>query len=339
MRRFHCERCGSELHFTDARCANCGTEIGYEPATLRLRALEAGASGTFSTVDRQQGYWRCLNAAWGCNWLVPAARGDVWCRSCRLTRGRPDTADPAAVQAWMSAEAAKRRVVHQLDGLGLPVQGRTTDSAQGLVFDLVHVPGQSEVTGHRLGVITLDLTEANDLHRAAMQTALAESFRTLIGHLRHELGHYYMAELVRSPQEHDEFRSLFGDERADYAGALQRHYERPNGNWRADGFITSYAGAHPIEDWAETFAHYLAIRDGVETMVEHGLRTGADAEPAADWTGCVAAWQRVVQAMNAVAEGLGQPAVYPIELTMAVLAKLDYLDTCVRRYGQAGDAQ
>ena len=51
--------------------------------------------------------WRCLNAPWGCNWMLPAAEGAIWCRSCRLTRGRPDAARPDAITAWSYAETAK----------------------------------------------------------------------------------------------------------------------------------------------------------------------------------------------------------------------------------------
>ena len=103
------------------------------PARLRrgeqrtIRVLEPTADPAVFRIDGHDGpVWRCLNSAWGCNWTLPAASDTTWCRSCRLTRGRPDEARPDAVEAWMTAEAAKRRLVHQLDELALPIEIRST---------------------------------------------------------------------------------------------------------------------------------------------------------------------------------------------------------------------
>lgn len=316
--------------FDGQRCDRCGRPLGYLPSAVCVRTLTGDPSGTtFRASGHEVALWRCLNAAWGCNWLLEADRGNVWCRSCRLTRGRPDETDPAAVAAWASAEADKRRLVHQLDAIGLPVEGRTPATPTGLAFDLVHLPGHPGVTGHLDGVVTLDLTETDDRHRDELRRALTEQYRTVIGHLRHEIGHYYWTGLVAGGPTIDAFRALFGDERSDYGRALRRHYGSAAPPWDPVTHITTYAGAHPLEDWAETFAHYLHIEDATDTASAQGLSVAPDrATPPGErgWgddpRATIRRWQRLVGAANAVGASLGAPALYPYELTGVVVDKL-----------------
>ncbi len=347
MLRFTCDRCGCELAFDAMRCGGCASPIGYDSGAHRPRALVAVGGGGFETAEHDQVLWRCLNASWGCNWLVTAGGPQVWCASCRLTRSRPDTANPDAVARWSVAESAKRRLVHQLHTMGFPLPERSGQHPDGLTFDLVHVPGEPAVTGHFEGVITLDLTEADELHRTTVRQAFGEPYRTLIGHLRHEMGHFLMADLIAAPGANELFRQHFGDPTADYAGALRRHHDTPNTGWQADGFISAYASAHPLEDWAESFAHYLHITDAVETMHAYRLAAlddspadttdPADDAPAADavgaagsrWRRDLATWRHTVPALNAITAGLGLAAIYPFELTEPVLAKLDVVDACI----------
>ena len=260
MRVFICSTCGHELQFESVACPNCASVVGYLPDRRDVVVLVADGPARHTVAGDARAHWRCLNASWGCNWMLPADMGDVWCLSCRLTRGRPDESDPAAVVAWSAAEAAKRRLVFQLGELGLPIQPRSSVAPQGLAFDLVHVPGASAVTGHDRGLITLDLSEADERHRDELRRQFGEPFRTLIGHLRHEVGHYYFAHLVSGNDDVDGFRSLFGDECTDYAAALERHYRSVGttvDEHDLSRYVTAYAAAHPLEDWAETFAHYL----------------------------------------------------------------------------------
>ena len=65
----------------------------------------------------------------------------------------------------------------------------------------------------------------------------------------------------------------------DYAAALSSHYQigAPAG-WEED-FITAYAASHPWEDWAETWAHYLQILDGLETCEGLGIEVQRIALP------------------------------------------------------------
>jgi hypothetical protein len=334
MRRFECGVCGSAISFTSSECETCGTALGFlVPAGAVVPLKEAGgATFTMSPAsiadDQPPLLWRCLNFAWGCNWMLPADAGDVWCESCRLTRGRPDETSIDAVLAWSGAEQAKRRLIYQLRTLGLPVGRPSNGNDEGVVFDLVYLPESEGVTGHRPGVVTLDLREVDDRFRESTRVSLGEADRTVIGHLRHEIGHHYWALLVGRAGAEEEFRQLFGDERSDYQSALRDHYEHP-GRVVDDDHISLYATAHPSEDWAETFAHYLHMRDGLESAAAFGLI--ADDVPTASTESMVAEWQQLTRAVNEIAVGLGHARPYPFEITSEVTAKLDFVHRQVQR--------
>jgi hypothetical protein len=266
--------------------------------------------------------------------MLPADSGDVWCRSCRLTRGRPDDARTDAVAAWASAEASKRWLIHQLDSLGLAVDHLSPDQSDGLMFDLVHLDDGAATTGYNRGVVTLDLAEADEHHRERLRWQLGETFRTVIGHLRHEAGHHYFHRLVSQSDDLAQFRAAFGDETSGYSDALAAHYANPAA-WDPSRHVTAYATAHPLEDWAETFAHYLHMRDAAETATAHGILTGhGDAD---DFAGLVGHWECVVEAVNAVAESLGVTDVYPFTATGAVLTKLAFVHQQVTKNSQRRD--
>lgn len=333
MRIFHCDRCGSVVAFDAMRCPGCGEPLGYISDDLAVRSLvQGGDAVSFHVADDDRSLWRCLNAAWGCNWMLPAASGTPWCRSCSLTRGRPDEQRTVAMGAWMSAEAAKRRVIHQLDELALPVGPRSPDLPDGLAFDLVYLPGEGGITGHLDGVVTLDLAETDEGHRSQVRRDLDETFRTVIGHLRHEIGHHYFARLVGQSDDLEQFRRLFGDERDDYAEAIERHYAGEGAAWDATRFVTAYAASHPLEDWAETFAHYLHIIDVAGTAVAHDLVPTDRAGILVDeplrtlaFADVLAAWRPINVALTAIAESLGAPALYPFDPSGVVVDKLAFV--------------
>jgi hypothetical protein len=327
-------------------CSNCASVIGYLSDRRDVVVLIPAGPATYAVAGDATILWRCLNASWGCNWMLPADQGDVWCLSCRLTRGRPNQADPAAVIAWSAAEAAKRRLVFQLGELGLPIEPRSSTVPQGLAFDLVHIPGAVGVTGHDRGLITLDLSEADERHRDELRRELGESFRTLIGHLRHEVGHYYFAHLVSQRDEIDEFRALFGDERVDYSSALDEHYRRVRtgaGIGDHGNFVTAYASAHPLEDWAETFAHYLHTRDGLQTAESRGLHAAAtgprrSGEDALSFASILQRWLPVAETINAIADGLGSPRPYPFTLSPTVVTQLAFVHGRVMAHSDRQDS-
>ncbi len=334
MRAIHCERCRATVAFDAQQCPRCRTLLGYVPRDRTIRALGTTADPAVFEVDGDDlSWWRCLNAAWGCNWMVPAAAGDIWCRSCRLTRGRPDAARPDAVQAWMTAEGAKRRLVHQLDSLALPIVARSSEAPDGLAFDLVHLDDEPAVTGHADGVVTLDLAETDDAHRDLVREQLSEQYRTVIGHLRHEIGHHYWNRLVGQSDHLAQFRELFGDERESYADAIEAHYATSTAGWDAQEFVTAYASAHPLEDWAETFAHYLHIVDVVDTADSHGFPGGDDAAAAGTPTPMVDLafdeildrWRPINTAIDDIAASLGAAPLYPFAPAGAAVDKLAFV--------------
>jgi hypothetical protein len=318
------------VRFDTSRCGNCGSLLGYLPEETLIRRVTPIDDVGFVIAGCDGTWWRCLNAAYGCNWMLPADSGDVWCRSCRLTRGRPDDARGDAVAAWSIAEASKRRLIHQLDTLGLAVEALSSEQSDGLMFDLVHLDDGGVTTGYSAGVVTLDLAEADEQHRELRRRQLGETFRTVIGHLRHEAGHHYFHRLVSQSDDLAQFRAVFGDETADYSAALEQHYADP-AQWNSSTHITAYATAHPIEDWAETFAHYLHMCDAEGTAISFGL---ADPIDGADFAELIGSWQRVTEALNAIAESLGAADIYPFVATSAVTTKLGYVHQQVTKNSQ-----
>jgi hypothetical protein len=340
MLRVHCERCGTEVRFDTMRCPVCAAPHRYVPSDCLLRTLDADDDGIiFHAAGDCVARWRCLNAAWGCNWTLRARVGERWCLSCALTRGRPDVERPDAIEAWSRAEAAKRRLVDQVMRLGLPIDARSPAQPNGLTFDLVDVPGGRGLTGHLDGVVTIDLADADDRRRDELRRALGEPFRTLIGNLRHEVGHHYWARLVGQSSDIADARRLFGDERVDYRAALERHYASPGADWEAERFVSRYATVHPLEDWAETFAHLLHLIDAVETAGAHGLARGPDGAPVDPDTPVQAmldVWLPLGTAVDAIAEAVGSPPPFPFRPAGLVVDKLAFVHDCIRAHRRRG---
>lgn len=364
MRSFSCQTCGHLLSFENVACVRCGAELGFcvdeldlvvvHPAatpdapTASPTGVRPGGGGPRLVHPRAGGNprpvaWCANRVTIGCNWLVPldvTSPSAPFCRSCALTRTRPNEGDAAGLEAWARTEEAKRRVVHQLLDRGLPVTPRTPATPHGLAFDLL-VPGPGSVlTGHDDGLITIDLTESDDVHREQVRRQMAEPYRTMLGHLRHELGHHYWSVLVE-PDVATKARveACFGDGDVDYQQALDAHYrDGPPAAW-AEQYVSAYATMHPWEDWAETFAHVLHIEDAVQTAAAFGLRVQPRVEDLTELDGVSAApsstdvepgpfaevidqWLPLTYALNALNRGMGRPDLYPFVLAPAVMAKL-----------------
>ncbi|MFW5659898.1 MAG: zinc-binding metallopeptidase family protein [Oceanicaulis sp.] len=343
MKLFQCPACGQRLYFENTRCERCGCVLGYRSETASLTALGALGGSLWRALDGEGGRYRlCANAAWdACNWLVPADSEDAHCRACRLNRTIPDLRDPDNLMRWRVLERAKHRLVYSLIDLGLPLTDRFRDPGAGLAFDFLAAgpDGVRAVTGHANGVITLAVEEADDVERERHRNELAEPYRTVLGHLRHEVGHYYWDRLVTPGVLWTTFRELFGDERAPYAEALARHYETgPPDDWR-DRYVSTYASAHPWEDFAETWAHYLHIYDTLETANWFGVRLdiaagddAAAAEPTRyasldprDFDALTSAWSSLTHALNCLSLSMGQPETYPFVLSPGALGKMRFV--------------
>ena len=347
MKLFECQHCGQLLYFENTGCERCGHVLGYLPDRTTLSALTPQGGDRWHALAAPDEIFRfCANAVHdACNWLVPADGADTFCRACRLNRTIPNLGVPENLLLWRALEAAKHRLVYGLLRLDLPLVSKFEDAEKGLAFDFLagsgatFLEGPQVVTGHARGLITIDVAEADDAEREQHRQDMAEPYRTLLGHFRHEIGHHYWERLIRDGVWHDAFRELFGDERRDYGGALQAHYTNgPPPDWQ-ERYVSGYAGAHPWEDFAETWAHYLHIVDTLETAEAFGLRMhpragrspvlemeiGFDPYRQNDFDALVKAWLPLTYAVNSLNHSMGQPDLYPFVLSPTVIGKLRFV--------------
>jgi hypothetical protein len=353
------------VFFRNSECLACHAALGYDPESSRLITLEPvevpglwREAGNESSTVR---YWRCrhLTTPSVCNWLIPTtdrqAGNPPQCRSCRLTRTIPDLSFPENGLLWHQIEVAKRRLVSSLLALHLPLRSKIGEDPQrGLVFDFLHSVSwdQPVITGHANGVITLDIEEAHDATREERRLKLLEPYRTLLGHLRHEIGHYYWQRLVDGTPWIEPYRELFGDERQDYAQALSRHYEQGAPvNWGMY-FVSAYASSHPWEDWAETWAHYLHMVDTLDTAHSFGIErehitlsyepytqshlgtTQYGEAQQGDFLSLLNAWIELTGVLNELSRSMGVPDFYPFVLSIQVVRKLFFVHCLVEATAQ-----
>ena len=336
------------MFFENTECIHCGHLLAFLPDVSDVRSVAS------TTGDRRhsplidataRAYRLCANniEQQVCNWAVMDADRNRLCVSCRLTRVIPDLSVPSHRSKWCKLEQAKRRLVYTLLRLGLPFATKQEDPDAGLAFEFLDVApalySTPAHTGHRDGVITIDVAEANDAERERRRALLHEPYRTLLGHLRHEIGHYYWDRLIRDRESLTAFRALFGDERADYPQSLRRHYDHgPMGNWQ-EHFVSAYAGSHPWEHWAETWAHYLHMTDTLEMASACGmsLRPQRAHEPSlacvptqvgsagVPFDQLIDSWFPVTYLLNNLNRSLGLPDAYPFVLSTPVLDKLEFV--------------
>lgn len=338
MQRFNCA-CGNVLFFGNSLCLKCGSEVGYDPRHGIMCRLSDGG-----------GLKRCANGIQHavCNWLLPASDARTLCVSCTLNRTIPTLGDARNHTLWARMEMAKRRLLRTLLNLGISLPSRAEDAVNGLAFDIVSTTVDPAVTtGHLQGVITVNLEEADDTYRQINRQQLGENSRTLLGHFRHESGHYlwhrFLTHLDWGHPFRNAFRQLFGNESQDYAAALSSHYQYgPLPDWEQQ-FITAYAASHPWEDWAETWAHYLQIVDGLETCESFGIQVrhltlplvtlpaeagtlppDLAASPAEDgaFLACLQRWLCLSTVLNEISQSLGEPHLYPFVIPVPVARKL-----------------
>lgn len=356
------------LFFESTQCTVCGRLVGFCPERNELLAFDAdAATGLWINADHPGQTWRqCANYTdhGVCNWMVPADDAQPWCRACRCNEVIPDLSVPDNVLYWRRLEAAKRSALYTLLQLGLPFTAKleTPVGQRGLVFRFMSDKDASTeftrplegwgpiYTGHQEGAITINLAEADDIARTRARVRMREGYRTLLGHFRHELGHYFWNVLIEPrPRLLREFRTLFGDERADYSSALQRYYtDGVADGWQSD-YISAYASMHPWEDWAECWAHYMHMIDTLETAQAFSLaladgpfevdasarranRRRVPARVAAQADVLLNDWIRLAIAMNALNRSMGMEDAYPFVLTEPIRRKLNWIYRVVARY-------
>jgi len=347
MKIFHCDHCDHLLFFENTNCVNCGRVVAYIPELGGIASLDPAPNDLWTSPlpeARGKTFRLCQNYVRHnvCNWAYNSEDRHQYCLCGRLTRTIPDLSVPGHHEQWAKLEAAKRRLVYTLLQLGLPVKPKVEDPQNGLEFNFLSddAPGSPLVlTGHENGTITLNLAEADDVERERRRIQLHEPYRTLLGHFRHEVGHYYWDRLVKDSPNLEAFRKLFGDDSTDYALALQRHYHvGPPPDWQLQ-FVSAYATMHPWEDWAETWAHYMHIVDTLETAAACGInvRPRRKDEPSISYVPNPAttrqvpfdkmmeAWTPLTYVMNNLNRGLGIPDAYPFVLSPLAIEKLRFV--------------
>ncbi|MBY6539368.1 putative zinc-binding metallopeptidase [Rhodococcus sp. BP-349] len=331
MRVFFCRKCGQQLSFENSICLSCDSRLGFHLPSRSMQVLD----DDLSVVVDGTTWRRCANIKLAqCNWLVDATDGATLCLSCALTRTRPADTDQEAIAEFASAETAKRRVVLELDELHLPIIGRDENPEGGLAFDLLSSANRNVITGHANGLITLDLAESDDVHREQLRVSMDEPYRTLVGHFRHEIGHFYQMVLIGSGEHRARFEELFGNPDDDYQAALDRHYSEgaPDG-WKKN-YVSSYATMHPAEDWAETFAHYLHIRDTLDTAAAYAFAPAGstfEAPLAGDvgFSRIIDWWLPLTWALNQLNRSMGHQDLYPFVLPAKVLEKMRFVHSVI----------
>ncbi|MFN3721905.1 MAG: putative zinc-binding metallopeptidase [Paracoccaceae bacterium] len=350
MKIFHCQCCGQILYFENTVCLQCGSTLGYLPEKDRMLAVQADGPVWYALPGAQEspdpGPLRfCRN--WersACNWMYASdTQGQSgFCLACQHNQTVPDLSTPDHVRLWTSMEAAKRRLVYSILRLNLPRPLPGSGHPEPLVFEFLADDTASPdpvLTGHSDGVITIALIEADDAAREQRRSQMSEAYRTLLGHFRHEVGHYYWDILVRDGDALDAFRDLFGDERADYAEAMKHHYAMGAAEGWENRFVSAYATMHPWEDWAETWAHYLHMVDTLETAGALGLTLDAGADlsvrhPVDPYQRIpsdqlIKTWVPLTLALNSLNRSMGQKDLYPFSLPSAVQSKLAFVHDLV----------
>jgi hypothetical protein len=376
MRLFRCQACHQTVYFENTRCEACSSPLGYLSEVGLMSALEPevspdlvealrhlGLEEAIEALPSEPGVWLarlrpgqryrlCSNARLRvCNWMVPAESRDSLCLACRHNRCVSDPTQGENLARWRELERAKHRLFYSLVKLQLPLLTRD-EHPEGLAFDFLDDPpdpGAPRVmTGHSNGLITIALREADDVERERMRKILGERYRTLLGHLRHETGHYFWDRLVRDGGAVEACRAFFGHEGADYKQALKTYYaDGPPAGWQSH-YITAYATAHPWEDFAESWAHYLHMVDTLETAAAHGVeinprpgskrfRTTSNFDPykASAFDLMIENWVRLSRAANSLNRSMGQADLYPFVLSASAVEKLRFIHGLVLEY-QAG---
>jgi hypothetical protein len=350
MKAFHCQGCGSPISFENVKCITCGHVLGFLTASCELAALEPAEGGVWRELAAQnhQFYRFCSNSLQHqvCNWMIAADDPNSFCASCRLNTLIPNLSARGNADRWHKLELAKRRVIYTIMRLGLPMGEEPAQNRPALRFNFISDlnGGPDPLTGHLNGLIVINIAEADDDERERRRVHLHEPYRTLVGHFRHEVAHYYWDRLIANAQWLVDFRKLFGDESADYGAALRGYYERgAPSDWQVR-HVSAYASAHPWEDWAEAWAHYFHIVDMVETAEGFGMtlapnhpearpmaappRNGFDVNMSFD--AILENWFPLTYALNELNRGMGLPDVYPFSLSAQAVEKLRFIHKIVR---------
>ena len=368
MKLFKCNNCGQPVYFENYACLKCNALLGFDPQQMDVLALlkqEISIPGQEAAGQEQvqgqmpyailnkeeqsgQLYKYCSNKNYNvCNWLLPFDSEKEFCVACNLNQTIPDLSTPDHLEKWGRIEAAKHRLVYSLLRFKLRVISKFDDEDQGIAFNFMSddAAGTHLLTGHDHGLITLNIAEADDVILEMARNQMEEVYRTLLGHFRHEIGHYYWERLIENTDRLQSFRQLFGNETIDYGEALKAHYAKPHSNDWQNNFISAYAASHPWEDWAETWAHYLHIIDTMETAYSFGLsvkprvpgqaeelnaKLNIDPYNTKSFEEIIERWLPLSYVMNSLNRSMGLKDSYPFVINDAVKEKLAFIHKTIR---------
>jgi hypothetical protein len=350
MKLYTCSNCHSLIYFENNICLHCGYSLGFDANTLSLITLVSEGKNSYANIQHdQQKFHYCKNAEYGtCNWLIYSSQPSEFCQACELNRVIPALTSDDNMKRWKNIEVAKHRLVYSLLRLRLPVSKRIENEETGIAFDFLAQtsPREKVITGHDSGTITLNIDEADEAARAKHKLDLGEKYRTLLGHFRHEIGHYYWEVLIRNTDAIEKYRLLFGNEERDYKEALENYYKNGAPSDWSDHYISPYASSHPWEDWAETWAHYLHLMDTLETAFAFGIRIQPDMvqdtkgiqasiqqDPydMTDFSQIIKWWLPLTFAVNSLNRSMGHSDFYPFIISDNVVEKLQFIhEVCLR---------
>ncbi|MEQ1697956.1 MAG: putative zinc-binding metallopeptidase [Hyphomicrobiaceae bacterium] len=346
MKTFACSHCANKVYFENAECVKCRNALGFDARTLQFAAIapDKTGGGMYRRVDGRDATLvrYCANSTYGvCNWLADGKDAHALCPACNLNRTIPNLNENGSLAAWGELERAKKRLIYSLLRFRLPFEA-SASNAGPLTFDFV----RDALTGHLDGVITIDITEADAVERERQRQVFQEPYRSLLGHLRHESGHFYWMVLVEAAGKLDKFRALFGDERQIYSAALALHHvQGPPGDWQAR-HVSSYASCHPWEDWAETWAHYLHMVDALDTAQAEGMEPRVpgwslkslwlfktpDVYRRDSFASLMARWVPLTISLNSLSRSMGHNDFYPFVISTPAEAKLEFVHSLIRGY-------
>ncbi|KEO72988.1 zinc-binding metallopeptidase family protein [Anditalea andensis] len=345
MQLFKCDHCDQPVYFDNTFCSYCQNLLGFDGISLSMISLHKNNDGTMTAAGSGINYHYCINHKHDvCNWIIPDSDPATICIACAPNRTVPNTSIPEHLDRWKTIEQAKHRLMYALLKWSLPVKSKILDPDNGLAFDFKsdeYLPeGQRVMTGHASGLITMNIAEADDVEREMAKKNMDEVYRTVLGHFRHEIGHYYWDLLISGSEFLGEFRELYGDEGYSYQEALDRYYN--NGapeDWR-EHYISAYATMHPWESWAETWAHYMHITDTLETAYSYGLTIAPTVAPVNaglaaqidvnayncdDFDKIYEKWLPLSIMMNSLNRSMGAQDLYPFIINPSVKEKLRFI--------------
>lgn len=314
------------MYFENTVCLQCGQFVAFDPVIM----LMVPASKTPAAALESGMPLLCKNAIEYdvCNWLAQG-ENSAYCISCILNETIPNLMEPTRRHWWQSLENAKRRLLYSILRLRLPIIGKDEDP-QGLAFQFIEdqrtnpeVGEELVTTGHLDGLITINIAEADLVNRALTRQFTGELYRTLLGHFRHESGHYYFNKLICNDSMRAQFRDLFGDETVSYDLALDKYYAEKSFLAFDPNLISHYAQSHPLEDWAEVWAHYLHMIDTLETAKDYGLHQGSIRFD--DFEETLFKWSELTLLLNSLNRSMGLEDAYPFVLSELALRKLRFV--------------